>query len=271
MRVVEFPRSRLTYPAAHDYVPLRAKTNLTDDAAGIDAAAGSGFRIFALGDSAVLAEFSTKLDLEVNARLQRLAGALRAKEVPWICDIVPALGSLALHFDRARTPAALDPVAASARLLEECMDGGLRARRARVASLEVPVCYGAEFGPDLHEVAAQLKLSAAEVVRRHSGAEHRVLMMGFAPGQPYVGGLDATLSVPRRATPRTRVPAGSIAIANAQTAVYPFEISGGWNVIGRTPLKVFDVAREPAALFEPGMTVRFVAITRAEYEKRRSP
>ncbi len=243
----------------------------TDRAAGSETAEGSGFRIFPLGDSAVLAEFSTKLDLEVNVRLQQLAQALRAKDVPWIGDIVPALGSLALHIDHARAPAGLDPVAAAARLLEECLHGGLRARRARASLLEVPVCYDAEFAPDLQEVAAQVKLSAAEIVHRHAGSEHRVLMMGFAPGQPYFGGLDAKLAVPRRATPRTRLPAGSIAIANAQTAVYPFEISGGWNVIGRTPLRVFDVMREPAALFAPGMLVRFVAITRAEYELRRAP
>lgn len=241
------------------------KIRPTDGAAVSAVAEGSGFRIFPLGDSAVLAEFSTSLDLEVNAQLQRLAEAVRAKDLPWVGDIVPALGSLALHIDHARAPAELDPVAAAARLLEECLKGGLRARRARTASLEVPVCYEAEFAPDLQEVAALVKLSAAEVVRRHTGPEHRVLMMGFAPGQPYIGGLDAKLAVPRRATPRTRVPAGSIAIANGQTAVYPFEISGGWNVIGRTPLSVFDVGREPAALFAPGMAVRFVAITRAEY------
>lgn len=232
-------------------------------------AEGGEFRVFPLGDSAVLAEFGTKLDLDVNARLQQLAQVLRAKDVPWIGDIVPALGSLALHIDHARAPPAFDPVAAAVRLLEECLRG-LRARRVRASLLEVPVCYDAEFAPDLQEVAALVKLSAAELVRRHAGPEHRVLMMGFAPGQPYIGGLDARLAVPRRATPRTRVPAGSIAIANAQTAVYPFEISGGWNVIGRTPLRVFDVMREPAALFAPGMLVRFVAITRAEFEQRRA-
>jgi KipI family sensor histidine kinase inhibitor len=232
------------------------------------ALARNGFGIFPLGDSAVLAEFSTSLDLEVNARLQRLAEAVRAKRVPWICDIVPALGSLALHFDPVLVPAGFDPVEAAASLLQDCLRGGLRAPRSRSASLEVPVCYDAEFGPDLGLVAEQVKLSASEVIRRHTAPGHRVLMMGFAPGQPYIGGLDAALAVPRRATPRTRVPAGSIAIANAQTAVYPFEISGGWNVIGRTPLTVFDVTREPAALFAPGMSVRFVAIARAEYERR---
>jgi KipI family sensor histidine kinase inhibitor len=234
-------------------------------------AARSSFSVFPLGDSAVLAEFSTRLDIDVNASLQRLAEAVRAKGVPWICDIVPALGSLALHFDPALVPPGLDPVVAAEGLLQDCLRGRLRAPRAHSASLEVPVCYDAEFAPDLLEVAEQVKLTADEVVRRHATPGHRVLMMGFSPGQPYIGGLDAALAVPRRATPRTRVPAGSIAIANAQTAVYPFEISGGWNVIGRTPLRVFDVTREPAALFAPGMSVRFVVIDRVEYERRRAP
>lgn len=232
------------------------------------AVARSGFSIFALGDSAVLAEFGTELDLDVNTRVQRLAQAVRAKGVPWIYDIVPALSSLALHFDPERLPAGLDPVATIDNLLQDCLRGGLRAPRGRAASVEIPVCYDAEFGPDLAEAAGLLKLSVDAIVRRHVASVHRVLMMGFAPGQPYIGGLDATLALPRRATPRTRVAAGSIAIANAQTAVYPFEISGGWNVIGRTPLRVFDVTREPAALFAPGMEVRFVAITRAEFERR---
>ncbi len=232
------------------------------------AATRKGFSISPLGDSALLAEFSTRLDLEVNARLQGLAEAVRAKRVPWISDIVPALGSLALHFDPARVPAGLDPVEAAEGLLQDCLRDVSRLSQGRGVLLEVPVCYDAEFAPDLAEVAGQVKLSPGEVVRRHAAPGHRVLMMGFAPGQPYIGGLDAALAVPRRATPRMRVPAGSIAIANAQTAVYPFEISGGWNVIGRTPLKVFDVTREPAALFTPGMNVRFVVIDRAEYERQ---
>ena len=225
------------------------------------------FRIFPLGDSAVLAEFGTTLDLEVNARLQELAEAVRVKDPPWIRDIIPALASLALHFDLGRLPAGVDPVVAAAELLEGCLAAKPGARRAKPESLDVPVCYEADLAPDLEEVAERLKLPVEEVVRRHVATEHRVLMMGFAPGQPYIGGLDPKLAVPRRATPRTRVPAGSIAIANEQTAVYPFEIAGGWNVIGRTPLKVFNAARIPAALFAPGMIVHFVPITRAEFER----
>jgi len=225
------------------------------------------FKVFALGDSAVLAEFGTGLDLEVNARLQQLAEAVRVKDPPWIRDIVPALASLALHFHPARLPVDIDPVAAAEALLRECLAAKVSARRSKPETIEVPVCYEAELAPDLEEVAERVKLPVADVVRRHTATEHRVLMMGFSPGQPYIGGLDSRLAVPRRATPRTRVPAGSVAIANEQTAVYPFEISGGWNVIGRTPLRVFDATRIPAALFAPGMIVRFTPIPRAEYER----
>jgi len=106
---------------------------------------------------------------------------------------------------------------------------------------------------------------------RHSKTEHHVLMVGFSPGQPYIGGLDVRLALPRRATPRTRVPAGSVAIANAQTAVYSYETPGGWNVIGRTPLAAFDPAREPPSLFAPGDRVRFVPIPLADYARLSEP
>jgi KipI family sensor histidine kinase inhibitor len=106
-----------------------------------------------------------------------------------------------------------------------------------------------------------------DVQKLHQSSKHLVLMVGFSPGQPYIGGLDPRLSVPRRATPRTRMPAGAVAIANAQTCVYPFDTPGGWNIIGRTPLRVFDPARDPASLFAPGDRVRFVAISATEFEK----
>ncbi len=226
------------------------------------------FDIHPLGDAAVLAEFTSHLDLLANVRIQRLAAALRARKEPWIRDIVPALGSLALHFDLDRVPQDTDPAEAAAALLRACVKESTAASAGNAHMIEVPVCYDRELGPDLAEVAARRGMAPREVIRRHCGSEHRVLMMGFSPGQPYIGGLDASLSVPRRSTPRTSVPAGSVAIANEQTAVYPFTISGGWNVVGRTPLTLFDVGRNPAALFAPGMKVRFVPITRGEFESK---
>jgi inhibitor of KinA len=134
-------------------------------------------------------------------------------------------------------------------------------------AIDIPVCYDREFGPDLADVAAATGLAVDEVVRRHTGSDHRVLMIGFAPGFPYLGGLDAALVVPRRGSPRARVEAGSVAVANGQTAIYPFATPGGWNVLGRTPLRLFDPLREPASLLQAGDRVRFVSISAGEFQR----
>jgi inhibitor of KinA len=223
-------------------------------------------RIEPLGDAAAFAEAAEALDLDANRALQALAVALRARNVPWIRDVVPALTGIALHFDPDHPELPGDPLGRCAELFAECERAAGRFRDSG-RLVEVPVCYDARFALDMEEVAAKTRLSPAEIVRLHSRAEHRVLMVGFSPGQPYIGGLDAKLAVPRRATPRTRVPAGSVAIANAQTAVYSFETPGGWNVIGRTPLVLFDPRREPPSLFAPGDRVRFAPIGPAEFER----
>ncbi|MBP8294552.1 MAG: 5-oxoprolinase subunit PxpB [Burkholderiales bacterium] len=224
-------------------------------------------RIVPLGDAAVLAEFSETLDLAVNARIQQLAQALRRRRVPWIRDVVPALSTLALHFDPARFVPELDPRDAAADLIRDCLATLPPATEDLARHVEVPVCYATELAPDLAEVAARCRLPVEEVIARHAASPHRVLMVGFVPGHPYIGGLDPALAVPRRTTPRPQVAAGSIAIANAQTVVYPFAIPGGWNIIGRTPLRVFDPARDPPALLGPGDRVAFVAISLARYEE----
>jgi KipI family sensor histidine kinase inhibitor len=129
--------------------------------------------------------------------------------------------------------------------------------------VEIPVCYGGDFGPDLDALASHAKLTAADVIARHTAATYTVAMLGFAPGFPYLFGLDPALEMPRRASPRTRVPAGSVAIGGAQTGIYPSELPGGWQLIGRTPLALFDAQRDPPSLLMPGDRVRFVAIDAA--------
>lgn len=219
-----------------------------------------------MGDLAAYVEFSRTLDLEVNALVQRLAAAIHARAIPGVRDIVPALGGLALHFDPAFEG---DLLEAAARLVDETMKKGLPKDAALGRDVDVPVCYEEEFAPDLYEVAEKTKLSKEEVQKRHAAAEYRVLMIGFAPGHAYLGGLDARLAVPRRASPRASVPAGAVAIANRQAVVYPYAISGGWSVIGRTPLVVFDAARGISdggpSLFNAGDRVRFRAISKAEF------
>ncbi len=217
--------------------------------------------VIALGDCAAYVEFSRTLDLEVNAFVQRLGSAveqaLKKQAAHDVLDIVPTFGGLALHFDPGFEG---DILQATADLVEKCIDDGLPAAGDAGHIVEVPVCYEAPFAIDLDEVCEKTKLSKDRLVHLHVTGEYRVLMMGFAPGHAYVGGLDPQLSIPRRANPRAAVPAGSVAIANEQTVIYPYAISGGWSVIGRTPLTVFDAARAEPSLFLAGDRVRFRAI-----------
>ena len=224
-------------------------------------------RVVPLGDAAVLVEFSETLDLAVNARIQQLAEAIRRRKVAWIVDVVPALGSLALHFDPERYDLAVRPLEAASALIKDCLSRKQPNLDEPARTVNVPVCYEAELAPDLAEVAERCKLKVEEAIRRHCASPHRVLMVGFAPGHPYIGGLDEKLSVPRRTTPRPSVIAGSVANANTQSVVYPFTISGGWSVIGRTPLRIFDAQREPPALMAPGDRVQFHAISRAQFNQ----
>jgi inhibitor of KinA len=217
-----------------------------------------------LGDLAAYVEFSRTLDLQVNALVQRLAVAVQARGTPFIRDVVPALGGLALHFDPAFDGNCVEVASAVVQL---CLEEGVSASEDVLRTVQVPVCYEPEFAPDMEEVAQKTRLSVAEIQELHAAAEYRVLMMGFAPGHAYMGGLNAKLSVPRRASPRAVVAAGSIAIANEQAVVYPYAISGGWNVIGRTPLAIFDPDRQEPSLFASGDRVRFRAIDKAEFLK----
>jgi KipI family sensor histidine kinase inhibitor len=221
-----------------------------------------------LGDSAVLLTLAGQLDLAANALAQSVARDMRARALPWVTDIVPALVTLAVHFEARTVREAAERRARLKRLLLEFFDRHVDpGTPTPPPSIDIPVCYEPPFAEDLLEIAAHTGLTPREVVARHSASPHRVLMIGFAPGQPYLGGLDARLAVPRRSTPRHRVEAGSVAIANAQTSIYPFATPAGWNVIGRTPLALFDPVREPACLLEPGDAVAFVPVSAAEFDR----
>jgi inhibitor of KinA len=221
--------------------------------------------LLALGDSAVLVEFADHLDLATNARIQVLAQAMRSRSMPWVRDVVPALASLAVHVD----PVALgftDPVEPVRLLLAQCLNDELALGRTGNL-VHIPICYETEFGLDLDDISQRTGLSVEQVVQRHQHSEFMVLMVGFAPGHPYLGGLAPSLSVPRRSAPRVKMPCGAVAIANAQCVVYPFEIPGGWSVVGRTPLRVFDGNRRQPSLFEPGDQVRFERIDRGGFDE----
>ena len=201
----------------------------------------------------------------MNSAVQRLATMVHGRALSWVRDVVPALGGLAIHFDPDEPAVHGDAFAAALNVVSECLKEGLPKPGDVLRTIDVPVCYEPEFALDLAEVAATAKVTVGEAIALHAGSDFRVLMIGFAPGHPYIGGLSDKLSVPRRATPRAIVPAGSVAIANDQTVVYPYAISGGWSIIGRTPLQVFDAERQEPSLFAAGDRVRFRPITREEY------
>ena len=203
----------------------------------------------------------------MNSAVQRLATMVHGRALSWVRDVVPALGGLAIHFDPDEPAVHGDAFAAALNVVSECLKEGLPKPGDVLRTIDVPVCYEPEFALDLAEVAAASKVTVELAIALHAGSDFRVLMIGFAPGHPYIGGLNDKLSVPRRATPRAIVPAGSIAIANDQTVVYPYAISGGWSIIGRTPLQVFDAERQEPSLFAAGDRVRFKPITRDEFQK----
>lgn len=217
-------------------------------------------RIEALGDCALLILCGDGIDAAVNARALAVAHAVRAAMLPGIVDIAPAYASVCVRYE----PGAW--IGADARSPFEAITGRLSPLVEHVASyapadaglIEIPVSYGGKSGPDLDDVAAHAGLMREAVIDLHCRTEYRVAMLGFTPGFAYLIGLPDALHMPRRATPRTRVPAGSVAIGGAQTGVYPRETPGGWHLIGRTPLNLFDPARDPPALLRPGQRVRFV-------------
>jgi KipI family sensor histidine kinase inhibitor len=221
--------------------------------------------VIPLGDSAAYVEFSATLDLEVNSVVQRLGLVILKRQVPWVRDVVPALGGLALHFDPDNAEFPARPLEEALALVLDALKPALSEKDNPGSEVVLPVCYEPEFALDLDEVAKKAGLAPEEVTHRHVSGEYRVLMMGFAPGHAYMGGLDGKLAVPRRASPRAVVPAGSVAIANEQTVVYPYAISGGWNVIGRTPMVLFDATRARPSLLWPGDRVRFRAISRERF------
>ena len=228
-------------------------------------------RFYRLGDAAVVLEFGQAIAPATHQLIQAFTKVLARHPPPGLREVVPAFTTLTVYYD----PWMLGQ--ASAVLPYEQMAGALQsllpAAQAILADyelgplVEIPVCYGGDFGPDLGLVASHAQLSPAEVIARHAQAEYLVYMVGFAPGFPYLGGLDAGLATPRRAQPRPLVPAGAVGIAGAQTGIYSLPTPGGWQLIGRTPLRLFDPSRARPSLLQAGDRLRFVPISEGEFQR----
>jgi len=217
-------------------------------------------RFLRSGDTALVVEFGDRVDRDVSARVLSLGGLIEAEAIPGIVEVVPTFRSLMVHYEPLTLPHA-DLERRLGPLIERITVEERPGRRWRI-----PACYDAETGPDLADVAERTGLSIAQVIERHSATEFHVYMMGFLPGFPYMGTLPPELELPRRENPRLRVPSGSVAIAMAMSTVYTLESPGGWHLLGRTPVLMWDPRRAEPTLVAAGDKVMFTPVSRREYE-----
>jgi inhibitor of KinA len=232
--------------------------------------------IVPLGDCALIVRLRDRI---ADAPEETLDAVLRAFQqlqsaaIPGVIELAPAYTSVAVFFDplvavkAANTPDKIfDWLATNIRAAVTRVRKSGRTARSRSKAVEIPVCYDPEFAPDIDDVARRANISPDEVIHCHSAAEYHVACIGFVPGFPFLAGLPKNLATPRRSVPRTQIPVGSVGIGGAQTGIYPLRSPGGWNLIGRTPLRLFDPERNPPALLRAGERVRFRRITRDEFE-----
>lgn len=216
----------------------------------------------ACGDRALLAEYGAGIDLAVNRKVHAVAAALRQRSLLGIEAVIPAYRNLAVVYDPIAV--SFESLTATLAALEAELE---TAAPAEPRTVDLPVCYGGRLGPDLAFVAEHNRMTVEEVIQIHSGTLYPIYAVGFAPGFCYLGGLDPRLRTPRLPTPRTRVPAGSVGIAEAQTGVYPSDSPGGWRLIGRTPLSLFNPSRPDPFLYQAGDRIRFVPIAEADFRR----
>lgn len=217
-------------------------------------------RFLSAGDTALVVEFGDVVDRRLSDRVLALADAIEARAIPGVVELVPTFRSLMIHYD----PMRLDEATLKAGI--EPLLGNHTALLHRPRVWTVPVCYGGAYGPDLDEVAERTGHSAAEVVALHTAVTWHIYTLGFLPGYPYMGDGPEALSLPRRETPRVRVPMGSVCIAFRLAGIYSLESPGGWHLLGRTPVRLFDTRRPDAVLLAPGDKVRFEAVASDRYE-----
>ena len=214
------------------------------------------------GENCIVLEFGDSIDLEINARVQALRKKIENNPFPGFIDTVPTYRSLAICFNCLKT-GPLDKLGTMLlKMSEDLETGGKKDEELLV----VPTCYEGDLAPDLERVASHTGLSVDEVIKRHSSKDCYCYMLGFVPGYSYLGGMDSSLETPRLKEPREKIPAGSVAIGGKQTGIYPIESPGGWNLIGTTPLCMFDPDRNPAIFLNAGMWVRFAPVGRAEFD-----
>lgn len=219
-------------------------------------------RFLSCGDSALTVEFSKEISEETNRVIRYLAAQIDSKHIKGISESVPTFCSLTVYFD---------PFMISRKKIEKTLSEILHSYKEDSAEKKrvflVPVCYDGDYAPDMEDVCSLTGLTKEEVIRIHSSTDYLIYMLGFLPGFPYLGGMDERIEAPRLDTPRTAIPAGAVGIGGKQTGIYPLASPGGWRLIGRTPVKLYDPDRETPILYRAGDYIRFFPITADEFEQ----
>jgi len=214
------------------------------------------------GDAAIFMEFGNAISPEIGGKVRAISAAIERARLPGVTEIVPTYRSVLVHFN----PLEITFVELKSSL-ETLEQNAQQATTEDAVVTHIPVFYGGDFGPDLDYVAGYHKFTPEEIIKIHTAGLYPIYMLGFMPGFAYLGGVSDKIATPRLTTPRTRVPAGSVGIAGTQTGVYPADSPGGWQIIGRTPVKLFDPAREPPSLLKAGNYLSFFSVTMNEFNR----
>ena len=214
------------------------------------------------GDTSVAVVFGNEISMDINTQIRAFDEALAEEQIDGVYETVPTYCSLTIHYapEKIRYDALEEQ-------LEKLLSVAHKAQKMNTVVIEIPVLYGGEYGPDLETVAAHNGMTPEEVIKIHSNAEYLIYMLGFTPGFSYMGGMDDSIATPRLKTPRVLIPAGSVGIAGKQTGIYPIDSPGGWQLIGRTPVKLYDAHRDTPILLDAGVHVKFIPIDEEEYKR----
>lgn len=220
-------------------------------------------RFFPMGEDALIMEFGDSINLETNQRILSWKKAIEAADLPEVMDIVPAYTTLTIfYYSGSISSCPYETLKSSILQLNPILSTAQEVKKLK----DIPVCYEEPYALDLQFVAKSNGISEQEVIQIHTSKHYPVYFLGFSPGFPFLGGMDTTIAVPRRTTPRAKIPAGSVGIAGEQTGIYPITSPGGWQIIGRTPYQLFNQDHHPPTLLQPGDLIRFIAISNEEFQ-----
>ncbi|MBH0231239.1 5-oxoprolinase subunit PxpB [Halobacillus yeomjeoni] len=224
---------------------------------------------YSLGDQAIVIELGDKIERTTHQRVKEVSEYLKNHPPYWMIEYIPAFTTVTVFYDPIKvmqdSTSSKLPYSLVCEKLDQQITNLEITTDSKPRLIEIPVCYGGEFGPDLSYVAEKNEMSEDDVIEIHKNGDYLVYMIGFAPGFPYIGGMDERIATSRRDDPRLKIPAGSVGIAGGQTGVYPIETPGGWQLIGRTPTKLFDAGEEVPSLLQAGDQIKFTSITEEEY------